>query len=393
MTSSSSLPVSSSRLEHPICFWIGVLDGCLFVTYLLKFDQAYFYVASIAIKLILIEVTRQRNSNAAVWSAVPFTVLLLTSETISGLLNELEWLAYIKVIVFSLNILATLNFVSEKYWRGLFLANVANGAIYLVMFQTGRIENVFGRYSYYNLVHPNLGSELLFGAAFAGLLGRRPKLLVLGLPFIFLPVFLMQGRAAELGIAAIASICGAYIFRRLGLEAQAAILVLLAVAVSVFLLYVDLGTLVSKLLLLDDKYRGEGTDASGRSAYWGTAIQVWLDYPFFGAGSSYPSRLGVLQAHNFFLYGLADYGLLGAVLLSVFLFQLGSVALAGYWQLVLPLIPMLIFNDRFINLNTYPTVMFLFVFAYFARSRPSKRKLTSEVKVASGLEAKNSVGT
>lgn len=353
--------------DRLISFLVGVLDGCLFFSYLFNFEQAYFYAGAIGLKLV-IALHFRRMSWSAMWPAIPFSALLLVAETASGVVNGLEVVTYIKVVFFVLNILTTLSFVSAQYWQGLFLANVGNALIYVVLFYGGQIEGAFGRYFYYNRSHPNLGSELLFGASFAGLLSKRPRYVLLLLPLILFPVIMMQGRAAQLGITMVALICAIYVFRSLSLGPQAAILMVAALGLTIFLLSVDIGALLNKWLLLDDKYRGEGTDASGRSTYWAAAIQVWMDHPFFGAGSNYPARLGVLQAHNFFLYGLANYGVLGGALLSVFLYQLGSVAVAGYWPLILPLVPMLVFNDRFINLNTYPTAMFLFVFAYHGRT-------------------------
>ncbi|MBR0987616.1 O-antigen ligase family protein [Bradyrhizobium liaoningense] len=379
-------PMNARAFANPderLCQFVGMLDGCLFLSYLLGFEQAYFYAVSIGIKLLAVGYLRSKPTGF-VSSSVPFLLLLLAAETASSVLNELEPLAFLRVIVFALNILATMNFICRAYWNGLFLANVGNASIYLVMLQVGSIENAFGRYFYYNLAHPNLGSELFFGASFAGLLSQRYKQVLFLMPLIFVPVFMMQGRAAELGIAAVAILCGIQVFWRLSPSSQAVLFVVAAISVAVLLLWLDVGSLLNKLLLLDDKYRGQGTDASGRSGYWAAAIQVWIDHPIFGAGSSYPSRLGVPQAHNFFLYALADYGLIGIALIVVLVVQLGSVIAAGYWPFVLPLVPMLIFNDRFINLNTYPTVMFLFVFAYFATTRRSTRIVGSSHSAMSG---------
>lgn len=308
--------------------------------------------------------------SGAARTSIPFLACLIASETISSIINGVETLQSIRIYLFCANILLTLNFVNVFYWRGLFCTSLVNATLFIFASQVGALSSHFGRFYYFSDSHPNLGSELFFAGAYAGLQSKLPKTSICGAILFFACTFLMQGRAAEVGILAILLILAWRNTRNLGLKIFA---VLAAVAIFLIaLLVTDLSSIVGKVLLLDDQYRGGDSNASGRLQYWQSAIDVWLDHPLFGAGTDYSDRLGVLKAHNFFLYALANYGFLGVLTVGIFFFQLVYVAMRKDWMLLVPFVPMLAFNDRFINLNTYPTVMFLFVFIQF-RAAVSER--------------------
>nr|WP_256465004.1 O-antigen ligase family protein [Bradyrhizobium sp. CW10] len=301
--------------------------------------------------------------SGAAKTSIPFLVCLIASETISSVINGVELLQTVRIYLFCANILLTLNFVNTSYWRGLLCTSLVNAVLFILASQAGALSSHFGRLYYFSDSHPNLGSELFFAGAYAGLQSKLPKTSVCSVLLFFACTFLMQGRAAEIGILAILLILAWRSSQHLGLKI---FLILATVAIFLItLLVADLSSILDKVLLLDDQYRGGDSNASGRLQYWQSAIDVWIDHPLFGAGTDYSDRLGVLKAHNFFLYALANYGFLGVVTVGIFIYQLFYVALLKDWMLLVPFVPMLAFNDRFINLNTYPTVMFLFVFIQF----------------------------
>ncbi|WP_407121662.1 O-antigen ligase family protein [Bradyrhizobium sp. STM 3561] len=366
---------AATRFEARLSLVAGAVDGLVFLSYLFQIDQSTYYAATILFKLCLLFL-RGRQVTEAARTSVPFLYVLLLAEVTSAAINEVEFISTIRIIVFCINLFVSLNFVSTNYWRGLFLSTLANAATYLALVETGNIAVVFGRYLYFSQSHPNLGAEIFFGGAFAALLVKAPRLSLLALPLFFIPAFLMQGRAAELGILFIGGMLVSQLLSRVGQFTRLALVIFVCIGLLLIILNSDVSGWVAKLLLLDDAYRGEGTGASGRGQYWANAIETWLNNPVFGAGSDYYIRLGTTEPHSFFLYPLAFYGFMGIVALSAFMQRFLAVMLYGHSIYLLPFAPMLAFNDRFVNLNVYPTILFLYVFYQYSRAKKPERLLT-----------------
>ncbi|MGY4330318.1 O-antigen ligase [Bradyrhizobium sp. LB7.2] len=376
---------SPQMSAQPASSWLdflaGALDGLIFLSYLFEIDQAIYYSAAIFLKVALLAIRGSGLSRAS-HSSFPFLYALAIAEVISATVNDVGLISSIRIFVFCVNLAVTLSFVGTSYWRGLVLVSSVDALLYLAMLQTGRISSVFGRYIFFADSHPNLGSEIFFSAAFAALFTKTPRISLLLVALFFAPAFFMQGRAAELGILGVGSVLVWQLSKEMSEGGRLALFALVAVLALTAILTVDLSALLNKVLLLDSEYRGESTNASGRNQYWQTALELWFNNPFFGAGSDYPTRLGTLQAHSFFLYPLAYYGVLGLAPLLIFLKKIGDLAINDQAIYILPLIPMLAFNDRFVNLNTYPTVMFLFVFYQTAniKRRNQKRRLFTRTR-------------
>ncbi|MCK1625453.1 O-antigen ligase family protein [Bradyrhizobium sp. 160] len=368
---------SRTRLDARLCFATGAIDGLTFLSYLFGIEQSIYYSGTILLKIALLFIRRKNFTNAA-HASLPFIYVLTFAEIASAIVNEVELISTVRILVFCINLFVTLNFVGTNYWRGLVLVSLIDAATYFIFVRSGNIGIVFGRYLFFSQSHPNLGAEIFFGGAFAALLTKTPRISLLTAPIFFVPTFLMQGRAAEIGIALAAGILGWQVLGRWGHHTRVLLIALSSCAMLVVLANLDLSDIINKVLLLDDVHRGEGSGASGRGRYWATAVTLWVENPLFGAGSDYVARLGLLQPHNFFLYPLAYYGFLGAVVLIVFMQPLVTVLLSGAPAIyLLPLLPMLAFNDRFVNLNVYPAVLFLHVFHQYAKLRSSDNAGTS----------------
>lgn len=372
---------SSTRFDARLCLAAGAIDGLIFLSYMFEIDQSIYYSATIFVKTSLLLLRRKRATPSAIVS-LPFLYALILAELISAIVNEVELISSIRILVFSINLFVTLNFVGTNYWRGLVLSTLVNALAYLAFARAGSIGIVFGRYLYFSESHPNLGAEIFFGGAFAALLTRTPQLSLLIVPLFFAPAFLMQGRAAELGIVCAEAILAWQSLKRTHVLIRFSLLAFLFALLVVVLLNADLSGLANKVLLLDDSYRGEGTGASGRGRFWENALAMFVQNPFFGAGSDFVVRLRSIQPHNFFLYPLAYYGFMGLAVLAIFIQRLGIVALYGGVAALylVPFVPMLAFNDRFVNLNIYPTVLFLYVFYQYASS--SSRLHTAALRVS-----------
>ncbi|WP_354168117.1 MULTISPECIES: O-antigen ligase family protein [unclassified Bradyrhizobium] len=350
----------------------------MFVSYIFEIDQTVYYSATVALKIALFLLRREKLTEAS-RAVLPFIYILILSEIASSLWNDVSALSSARILVFSVNLFVTLNFLGTPYWRGLVFVSVIDATVYLVFYQTGRLVDFYGRTLFFSASHPNLGSELFFSAAFGALLIRMPKVSFALTPLFFAPTFLMQGRAAELGILAVACILFWHASRNLSPLTRLLLILTTLIAGGALLFTLDVSDLANKVLLLDNQYRGENTNASGRNLYWASAFEAWATNPLFGAGSDFPARLGMLQPHNFFLYPIAYYGLMGLIVLFILLSKFAYVAVFGRALYLVPFVPMLAFNDRFVNLNTYPAIMFLFLFHEFARAKKARQHLTTSL--------------
>ncbi len=73
--------------------------------------------------------------------------------------------------------------------------------------------------------------------------------------------------------------------------------------------------LVTKAFLLDDPYRGSGTDLVGRSHLWRATWNLFVDFPFFGFGlGQHQAGANIdMYAHNMYLIILSETGLIGFI--------------------------------------------------------------------------------
>jgi hypothetical protein len=298
----------------------------------------------------------------------------MLSEGLSAIANQVALLSVIRTCVFSANLLITLPFVGTYYWRGLVAINAFAAAAYLYYVHAGLVPIFFGRYFFFSGSHFNLGGEIFFSAAFASTLTNTSRLSLMLAALFFAPTFLMEARAAEIGILCSAFVLVWQISSKYGRQLRLAIFFGLGIVAILLIMTTHGSDLANQVLMLNDQTRGEGSDFSGRANHWTVAIEIWNEHPLIGAGSDYPTRLGVLQPHSFFLYALAGYGVLGIAVLLIFFRTFLTVFINGRALHMLAFFPMLAFNDRFVNLNTYPTIMFLYVFSEYARLKFSSRR-------------------
>lgn len=342
---------------------IGVIDGLLFLVYFLPIDNIIYYAASISLKFIIVFFDKNKythfyysfKNNFELYGAILF------AEMLSALLNGVDPMSSVRTFAFVANISITVCFVSRDYWRGIFFVGILNALIYLFYVDSGRISDHYGRFMYFNESHFNLGTEIFMAAAFSSVFIRPGIFSLICNCLFFYCVSLMQGRAGQLSIIISMLLCVNIIIKRNNVHNG-----FVYVMSAIFLLIASYNYdffygLINDSMRMDDDQRGAGTNASGRSEYWGTAISVWFDNFVFGAGSDYPSRLGVLQAHNFFLYPFAFYGIFGFFILFFILKRIALSIFLPNFYIITPMIPMLMFNDRFINLNIYPIVLYLII--------------------------------
>lgn len=129
------------------------------------------------------------------------------------------------------------------------------------------------------------------------------------------------------------------------------------------------------LFMLNDEYRGIGSDASGRGHLWAAAVNLWLTNPMFGVGFKGHQMFmpDQLWAHNSYLGMLADMGLTGlaSYLLIIspaigYIFKRGAQWSPAYPQLATIILTYLvygIFESRAFSFgNSYSVIFMLAVF-------------------------------
>lgn len=79
----------------------------------------------------------------------------------------------------------------------------------------------------------------------------------------------------------------------------------------------------------------------------------------------YPKRLDILQPHNWFLYPVALFGLSGYLVIAGMIHAQISVVRKDFSELVriVPILIMMMLNDRFMNLNINPLGIYVYLFA------------------------------
>ena len=103
----------------------------------------------------------------------------------------------------------------------------------------------------------------------------------------------------------------------------------------------------------------------GRDKLWSEAWHYFLASPIIGNGAGFFDRYGV-EIHNFFLYGLSEFGLLSLLIYGMIFFLFYDLYRTNKpWFFCFIGIPIFwIFNDRFFNINPYPFLLYIVLFAH-----------------------------
>jgi hypothetical protein len=115
-------------------------------------------------------------------------------------------------------------------------------------------------------------------------------------------------------------------------------------------------SVVRSVLLLDDIYRGSDTGFTGRYERWAYGFDAFLDAPLFGQGYGFYYDKVDISAHSFIIYLLALFGMVGLLILGIYVFLAATLYKSNreVGALVLGFSFLAIFNDRLFNLNPYP---------------------------------------
>jgi hypothetical protein len=364
----------------------GLLDSAAPLGYLAFGNALPVEIAALTLKaLALLVMARALRPQDVPWAFAATLFLLTTSGAVVGQFTGafssfslLQYTAFSGSLVMTMIVLARGHLLTYCRWALPIPVGVA--AFHVASSLTGTAPLANGRFDYVGGTHPNLGGEIAAVTALAASLALRPRLALPLMALLFASCTLMQSRAAMVAIALLAVILVARgAARRLGWLLLPVLLVMAPFAIGV---WAWLGTdpfalLAENLLRLDDPDRGILSGFAGREARWAIGFDDFRRDVLFGNGIG-TFENGLESPHNAFLYGLAMHGIVSVAFWGFLAAALARVLAARPDQVALmaALGLLLVFNDRFFNLNPYPFeyyVMILCAPAALAVARQRQR--------------------
>jgi O-antigen ligase len=353
---------------------LALTDLLAILAYVAGFEPSYAQAAALGIKLFLIPLFL-RDDSIVVQQIVPIFVLYclcfvsLASSQASG------YLPIVQNVAFLAHLALTLLLVADEipaYLRWLARLIGASAVLYVLFWFFGQIISVWGRAWYFNGLHPNLGTEIAAMGALCGVLSLRYReyLLITAAPLV--SAFIMQGRSAIVAIVLATGLRSVHEIFLSFRSRRTQIYVLLAIPAGIATLYWSFPILV-QAMMFDDIHRGADTGFVGRADRWAFAWQTFLSRPLTGRGLGSYADLDMESPHDFFLYGLAEMGLLSVPLFLMIGYMYVKAFRIHGWKVVsiAPVVVLMIMNDRFMNLNPYPFLLWVLLFALSTRPSPA----------------------
>jgi hypothetical protein len=364
-----------------VVYLFGAIDALVPFAYILNvFDKIdYWHASTLAVKLLLCCIYYRyiSISRAALASLVGVTAIIL----ISSILGGSHFSDYIKIFGFVAQLFVTLTIVRRENLKDYLLACVSvlfvSTLIYLVAAKLGQIDTTFGRYSYFHHSHPNLGSEIIaMSVVLAACVLSWLPLAVIAVPSLY-AISLMEGRAAL--VVALVTIAAKIIGDQWRDKKRLALIAAAFTSLGALALLFSHRAMhaLNAVFLLHDKYRGLGSGFVGRDELWSTAWHWFTAHPIIGNGAGFFDRDNI-EIHNFFLFGLSEFGLLSLAIYGMIFYLLYDLFRTDKkWFFCFIGIPVFwMFNDRFFNINPYP---FLFYVVLFAHANTTGLRLPSAV--------------
>jgi O-antigen ligase len=377
-----------SRLVRPLvgielAAVVGFLDASVTIAYLSGINPVSWHAGTLFAKLLLAAFFRKRN-NSVYWVPAIFvtTIILILTVEAPHIPSTDD---YIQVIGFLVQFALTLFLIEPasmpKYARAGGKLIVAMAALHIVFCLMDAVGQSYGRYFYFGDSHPNLGGEIAAVGAFLAAYSFPKKRALLAIVVLASDCLFMQARAAVVVCAALLVVTAVFNDRK-QIDSKRMLRVsiaLVALGLAAVVLAESVSSTFSSALLLDDPNRGLGSGFSGRDDVWAFAVQLFEENPLFGTGFGYFVSIGYVGPHNIILFALAENGLsgllvLGSIFYSAYVFSRQSWFNAALFASTLPL---LMFNDRYLNLNPYPFMLYavLMTLTMVPRRRPSELRL------------------
>jgi O-antigen ligase len=286
-------------------------------------------------------------------------------------LNSVENLTpYLTVLIFLINInilMLAINKRSTQAFLSLFFKTTSLMAflhILLVFFDI--IGSHYGRSLFFGDTQPNLGGEIYVVAVVSGAIAMHRTTFLLYMMPMLISAYFLQSRTSLLVVVAITliklTIERGYSISLRSLWFGGALLTL--ASFSLLVSESSRKWLLENVLFADDQFRGASSGfLSGRDARWQDAWNSFIDRPFFGHGLNWYIDGMSLGAHSPFLYSLVYFGIFGLTFWIFFLVRFFVIAKYNLHiaVLLLPCFLMFVLNDRFLNSNAFPLLLYFIV--------------------------------
>jgi len=395
----ASADTSTTLTRARLAMAMGALDASVVIAYFLSSGRAvsnviagageinvtYWHVITIIIKLILTVLYWKQARLPSVGARaflVSVFILAMLSLTLGNAGNLEQYYQYFGFIV---HLSLTLMFVRadniRAYFRSSAIVIAGSAAVHAALCFTGKMANDWGRFLYFANTQPNLGGEIEAVGAIAAVAGLRPRYAIVCLGLCVLDSLYLQSRAATLtqimaGGAMIAiQENGRLHVGRIFAMVIAGVAALLGL--SLLNTSLPIGDALASVFLLNDAHRGLGSGASGRGELIQFGLELFQASPIIGYPPGYFLDIGYVGPHNFFVYGLAQFGMGFAVVVIILLVEGVRIFRANMFvaYLVLCGLPLLLFNDRLVNLNPYPFIYYVLIFGSITGAAPAISRL------------------
>ena len=300
---------------------------------------------------------------------------------------------YAALAAFLISLAETLLIVTPRnmarYFNAIFFTATTQAFAHIAWVKSGREASNFGRYLFFG-GQPNLGGEIAAMAAVAGAYAVKRPLYFLCVAVLVSDVLLLQSRSALLTIVPAAMVAAVFtpsgVLRRRALLATGFLAMLASPLVYQFVTSSLTHQAVSDTLQLEHAGRGTGSGFSGRTELWAIAMNLFNESPFLGHSLGHFEDIGYIGPHNFILFGLSQFGLpfclVGGVILGAYVL---AARISWYRLSLLGCVtPLLMFNDRLVNLNVYPFVFYVIALKFSLRDAVQIPRFRTTSRPANG---------
>lgn len=366
-----------STISQAIVVLFAILDSSIPFAFFLQISPLdVWYALALGLKIIICLQQRHKIylGQVAALSFYGISGIILISSMIGG--SSLS--DYIRIFAFIFSLFTTLSLIRRQNLETYILTCVyvlgASTLLYIFMVYTGHFEGNWGRYNYFGDSHPNLGSEIIaMSVIYASCVLPPVRLAAFAIPGVY-ATNLMQGRA---GLIVCISAVVTGIFTRIESPRNRAVLasiVIFALILSFTVYHEATFAYLNSIFLLNDEHRGVDTGYVGRDELWGGAWESFLQSPIVGNGAGFEERLDI-NPHNFFLFGLALFGFCSFFVFGVIIYLYAELYRTNIqWFSVFMIASiMFVFNDRFFNLNPYPFLLYVALFAHTQKAPDRSR--------------------
>lgn len=364
MTMGSSRPSFGQRMLPTL---VGAIDASVVWAYPIGIPPTLWHMLTLGLKLSIVLVMWReiRTPVPLAWLWISSVLLMIAASTLSG---PVSLQPYVQAAGFSMHALVSLALIDatrlRRYLIGAVYALSSAIAVHIALTAAGMMQSNYGRFYFFGRNHPILGGEMAAILAIAAAIVCRGRVAVAVLALAAIEVLVVQARSATLVIAAVIAVVTVSWLAR-NTRGQTHLRVLATIAVVLFAIVLPIfgfgSDLVNSVLLLDDPNRGIGTGFTGRDQLWFYAMRLFGERPFSGHYLGYFSDIYYLGPHNVFLFGLAQHGLSSLPFFAILGVATWSIVLEHpkVGLKLLCLAPLWLFNDRMLNLNPFPMIIYV----------------------------------